>query len=68
MKTYFYWVSYIKQDQTKDKIIGDCIIDTSDPIATKDDISRVKRTIDGGEGITVVILGFTLLRVEESTT
>jgi hypothetical protein len=63
-------VSYYRSGEKVDGV-GDVIIDTPEPIKTAETINRVREVIktDGGDqDATVVILGFTLLRIETAKT
>lgn len=66
MKRYFYHVSYYKAGEKMDGV-GDVIIDTPEPIKTAETINRIREVIktdSEDKDATVVILGFTLLRIE----
>lgn len=66
MKRYYYHVSYYKAGKKEDGV-GDCVIHTPEPIKTAETIKRIREVIktDGEDkDATVVILGFTLLRIE----
>lgn len=67
MKRYYYHVSYFHKSGT-DEHIGDGIIHIPEPIKTAEALTRVREDIltdFGGEG-TVVVLGFTLLWIEDA--
>jgi hypothetical protein len=68
MKRYYYHVSYYRAGEKVDGV-GDVIIDTPEPIKTAQTINRIREVIkaDGEDkDATVVILGFTLLRIEDA--
>lgn len=68
MKRYFYHVSYYKAGEKMDGV-GDVIIDTPEPIKTAETINRIREAILADredKDTTVVILGFTLLRIEDA--
>lgn len=66
MKRYFYHVSYYRKGEKGDHV-GDCIIDTPEPIKTAEGIDTMRDLIAGDEEATVVILNFQLLRIEDVT-
>lgn len=63
MKRYYYHVSYYRSGKKSDGI-GDCVVDTSEPIKTAETINTVRRLIAEDEDESVAILGFQLLRIE----
>lgn len=66
MKRYYYHVSYYRSGK-KENGVGDVVIDTPEPIKTAETINRIREIIKtnrGDQDATVVILGFTLLRIE----
>jgi hypothetical protein len=61
-------VSYYKAGKKEDGV-GDCVINTPEPIKTAKTVNRIREVIkaDGEDkDATVVILGFTLLRIEDA--
>ena len=69
MKRYFYHVSYYKAGRQEDGV-GDCVVDTPEPIKTAETLNRIREAImdDNGGGGSLVILGFQLLRIETAPT
>jgi hypothetical protein len=65
MKRHFYHVSYYSKSKKTDNV-GDCIIDAPEPITTVEGIDAMRELIAQDEETTVVILGFTLLRIEDT--
>lgn len=63
MRKYHYHVSYYRSGSKSDGI-GDCIIDTTEPIKTAEALNAARELIESSEGGRVVILYFTLLRIE----
>ena len=68
MRRHYYHVSYYKGGE-KEESVGDVVINTPEPIKTAKTINRIREAIladSGDQDATVVILGFTLLRVEDA--
>lgn len=63
MKKYYYHVSYYRSGSKSDGV-GDCIIDTPEPIKTAEALDTARELIESTGDGRVVILYFTLLRIE----
>lgn len=63
MRRYYYHVSYYRSGNKSDGV-GDCIIDTAEPLKTAEALNKAREVIESTEEGRVVILYFTLLRIE----